>query len=62
EVRRTFADLDRIEGELKKASKAITSVSSLVTKYRDRLQALCERPQFEKLSHGSPEEKVFRSR
>jgi hypothetical protein len=32
EVRRTFADLDRIEGELKKASKAITSASGLVTK------------------------------
>jgi hypothetical protein len=32
EVRRTFADLDRIEGELKKTSKAITSASGLVTK------------------------------
>ena len=42
EVRRTFADLDRIEGELKKASKAITSASGLVTKYRGRLQALCD--------------------
>jgi Rad3-related DNA helicase len=42
EVRRTFADLDRIEGELKKASKAITSASGLVTKYRNRLQSLCD--------------------
>jgi hypothetical protein len=41
EVRRTFADLDRIEGELKKASKAITSASGLVMKYRDRLESLC---------------------
>lgn len=41
EVRRTFADLDRIEGELKKASKALASASELVTKYRDRLQSLC---------------------
>jgi hypothetical protein len=41
EVRRTFADLDRIEGELKKASKAITSASGLVTRYRDCLQSLC---------------------
>ncbi|HEV2397466.1 MAG TPA: hypothetical protein VGS27_11035 [Candidatus Sulfotelmatobacter sp.] len=32
EVRRTFADLDRIEGELKKATKAITPVSGLVAK------------------------------
>jgi hypothetical protein len=42
EVRRTFADLDRIEGELKKASKAITCVSGLVAKYRARLQVLCD--------------------
>ncbi len=31
EVRRTFADLDRIESELKKASKAITSASGLIS-------------------------------
>jgi hypothetical protein len=42
EVRRTLADIDRIEGELKKAAKAITSASSLVTKYRGRLQELCD--------------------
>jgi hypothetical protein len=42
EVRRTFADLDRIESELKKASKAITSASGFLTKYRDRLHYLCE--------------------
>ena len=42
EVRRTFCDLDRIEGELKKASKAITSASGLVAKYRGRLQELCD--------------------
>ena len=42
EVRRTFADLDRIECELKKASKAITSASGLVAKYRARLQTLCD--------------------
>lgn len=42
EVRRTFVDLDRIEGELKKATKAISSASGLVTKYRGRLQELCE--------------------
>src|SRR5438445_404894 len=41
EVRRTFADLDRVENELKKA-KAITSASGLVTKYRGRLQELCD--------------------
>jgi hypothetical protein len=42
EVRRTFADLDRIEAELKKASKAITSASGSLTKYRSRLQSLCD--------------------
>jgi len=42
EVRRTFADLDRIEGELKKATKAISSASGLVAKYRGRLLELCE--------------------
>ena len=41
EVRRTFADLDRIENELRKAAKAIGSASALVTKYRGRLQELC---------------------
>jgi hypothetical protein len=42
EVRRTFADLDRIEGELKKGLKAITSACGLVSKYRSRLLELCE--------------------
>jgi hypothetical protein len=42
EVRRTFGDLDRIDSELKKASKAITSASGMVTKYRDRIQSLCD--------------------
>jgi hypothetical protein len=43
EVRRTFAELDRVESELKKAAKAITSASGLVTKYRGRLQELCDK-------------------
>jgi chromosome segregation ATPase len=42
EVRRTFADIDRIESELKRAAKAITSASGLVTKYRGRMQELCD--------------------
>jgi hypothetical protein len=42
EVRRTFADLDRIESELKKAAKAVTAASGFLTKYRSRLQELCE--------------------
>jgi predicted nuclease with TOPRIM domain len=42
EVRRTFVDLDEVEKELKKAAKAIDSASGLTTKYRTRLQALCD--------------------
>jgi hypothetical protein len=42
EVRRTFADLDEVEKELKKAAKAIDAVSGLTVKYRARLQALCD--------------------
>jgi DNA repair exonuclease SbcCD ATPase subunit len=49
EVRRTFVDLDRIEGELKKATKALSSVSALVAKYRGRLQELCENASVRKL-------------
>lgn len=52
EVRRTFADLDRIEGELKKATKAITSASGLVSKYRSRLQELCESAVGRKMPKG----------
>ena len=42
EVRRTLADLDEIEKELKKAAKAVDSATGLTTKYRIRLQALCD--------------------
>ncbi len=42
EVRHTFADLDRIESELKKAAKAIISASGLVAKYKERLQEVCQ--------------------
>ena len=42
EVRRTFVDLDEIDKELKKASKAVETVSGLTTKYRARLQVLCD--------------------
>jgi predicted nucleic acid-binding Zn-ribbon protein len=41
EVRRTFVDLDEVEKELKRAAKAIDTVSDLTAKYRGRLQALC---------------------
>ena len=42
EVRRTFVELDEVEKELAKATKALQSVSSLVVRYRERLQGLCD--------------------
>jgi len=42
EVRRTFADLDEVERELRKAAKSIETVSGMTVKYRVRLQALCD--------------------
>src|SRR5271167_2680557 len=42
EVRRTFVDLDEVDKELSKASRAIDAASGLTAKYRGRLQALCD--------------------
>ena len=42
EIRRTLVDLDEVEKELKKAAKAIDVASGLTSKYRVRLQALCD--------------------
>jgi predicted nuclease with TOPRIM domain len=42
ELRRTFPEIDRIEKELGKASKAIQSVSGLVVRYKERLRELCD--------------------
>ena len=43
EVRRTLVDLDEVEKELKKATKAIDTAAGLTSKYRVRLQSLCDR-------------------
>jgi hypothetical protein len=40
-VRRTFADIDEIEGQLNKAGTAIEKAQALTTKYRARLTGLC---------------------
>jgi hypothetical protein len=56
EVKRTFADLDRIDAELKKASKAITSASGFLTKYRGRLQELCDNASSERIAPSSERE------
>jgi predicted nucleic acid-binding Zn-ribbon protein len=42
EVRRTLVDLDEVEKELKKAAKAIDTAAGLTSKYRARLQTLCD--------------------
>jgi outer membrane murein-binding lipoprotein Lpp len=42
EVRRTFADIDEMEKELKKAAKAIESAKDLAAAYKNRLQQLCD--------------------
>ena len=39
---RTFVDLDEIEKEPKKATKAVEAASGLTAKYRARLQTLCD--------------------
>src|SRR5207245_3197448 len=56
EVRRTFADVDRIEKELKKAARAVDAAAGLTTKYRIRLQALCENSHSPQTPHRSKEE------
>jgi len=52
EVRRTFADLNRIDSELKKAAKALSSASGLVATYRSRLQELCDSAVGKKMPTG----------
>jgi hypothetical protein len=42
EICRTFVDLDEVEKELKRAAKAIDTASGLTSKYRTRLQTLCD--------------------
>jgi hypothetical protein len=51
DVRRSLSDLDAIESELKKASKAILSVSALVVKHRAQIQALCDQASAPKVPH-----------
>ena len=42
EVRRTLVDLDEVDKELKKAAKAIGAAAGLTSKYKLRLNSLCE--------------------
>jgi hypothetical protein len=60
EIRRTLVDLD--EKELKKAARAIESAAGLTTKYKSRLQGLCENSHPRKMPHGSEEANASLSR
>src|ERR1035438_583337 len=42
EVKRTFTDMDEIDGQLKKAGNAIEKAQALTIKYRARLTGLCD--------------------
>jgi hypothetical protein len=53
EIRRTLIDLDEIEKELKKATKAIGSAAGLVANYRVRLKSLCDDAEVPKILPGS---------
>jgi len=58
EVRRTLADLDEIEGQLKKAGAAVAKAQAMATKYRSRLIGLCDGGAAEHHAHGDPEGKL----
>jgi len=62
EVRRTFVDLDEVEKELKKAAKAIDSVSDLTAKYRGRLQVLCDTAASAKIASKTEQDGGVRQR
>ena len=55
EVRRTLVDLDELGKELGKAAKAVESATGLTTKYRLRLQSLCDSASARKIAPGSEE-------
>jgi hypothetical protein len=54
EVRRTLADIDEIEGQLKKAGTAIEKAQALTTKYRARLAGLCDSAAAGQIMPGRP--------
>ena len=55
EVRRTLADLDEIDGQLKKAGTAVAKAQAMAAKYRSRLIALCDSSAAEHNAHGGAE-------
>jgi hypothetical protein len=61
EVRRTLADIDEIEGQLKKAGIAIEKAQALTAKYRARLAGLCGSAAAGQEMPGKPEGKSGRA-
>jgi hypothetical protein len=61
EVRRTLADIDEIEGQLKKAGIAIAKAQALTMNYRSRLTALCESAAADQVMPGKTERKNGRA-
>jgi hypothetical protein len=54
EVRRTFVDIDEIEGQLNKAGTAIEKAQALTAKHRARLTGLCESAAAGQIMPGRP--------
>ena len=61
EVRRTLADIDGIEGQLRKASTAIEKAQALTAMYRARLAGLCDSAAAREKMPGSRERKNGRA-
>ena len=57
EIRRTLADIDEIEAQLKKAGAAIEKAQALTAKYRTRLTTLCDTAAAGQEMRGKPEGK-----
>jgi hypothetical protein len=57
EVRRTLADVDEIEGQLRKAGTAIAKAQELTAKHRTRLAGLCENAAAGERTPGNREKK-----
>jgi len=61
EVRRTLADIDGIQGQLRKASTAIEKAQALTAIYRARLAGLCDSAAAHEKTPGSRERKNGRA-
>jgi hypothetical protein len=55
DVRRTLADIDEIEGQLRKAEAAIGKAQALAVKHRARMAGLCDSAAVGRKMHGTPD-------